>query len=113
MLCKKVHKVSIPAVDTVSGDINSSLQKSIIDRVPSDPSKTKNLVKVLNLGIGLPAELCLNINIEDGHMELLALFRVLITEFKVVQDAASYGYYLMIMKLGKCTGKSTGIYTTM
>lgn len=60
------HKTEIPAIDVVSGDFSADLQKKIISKIPDDTSQTMGLASCLTLGIDLPAELCLNINVEDG-----------------------------------------------
>lgn len=60
------HKTEILAMDVVSGDFSFDLQKKIISKIPDDTSQTMGLASCLTLGIDLPAELCLNINVEDG-----------------------------------------------
>ena len=56
----------IQAIDDISGDVNSTLRETILSRIPNDPSKTMGLQTNLILGIGLQAEICLNIDTSDG-----------------------------------------------
>ena len=60
------HKVTIDAVDTVSGIDSRSLQEKILEKIPKDPNMTMGLHKTITLGKGLPGELCVNIDTEDG-----------------------------------------------
>lgn len=60
------HRMEIEAIDTVSGNVSQSMIDAILLRLPEDPSKTMGLQKHLILGIGLPVELCLNLDTEDG-----------------------------------------------
>jgi hypothetical protein len=59
-------KVNIEAIDSVSGNVSQALVESILSRIPLDPSKTMSLHKNLVLALGLPVELCLNIDTDDG-----------------------------------------------
>ena len=59
-------KVSVEAIDSVSGNVNPSLMTKILSKVPLDPSKTMGLYKTLVLSVGLPVEVSLNIDTEDG-----------------------------------------------
>ena len=49
--------ITIDSIDTVSGNVSSSLHEKIISKIPLDPSKTLGLYKNLVLGVGLPGEL--------------------------------------------------------
>lgn len=60
------EKIDIEAVDAVSGNVSKCLVEAILSRLPLDPSKTMSLQKNLTLGIGLPVELCLNVDTDDG-----------------------------------------------
>lgn len=59
-------KIEIEAIDTISGNIGISLHAQILSHLPLDPTKTMGLQKLLLLGLGMPAELCLNIDTTDG-----------------------------------------------
>ena len=59
-------KIVVHAVDTVSGQMASSLKDKVLSKVPSDAGKTMGLQKELCLAIGPPFELCLNVSVEDG-----------------------------------------------
>lgn len=58
--------INIEAVDTVSGNVNTSVHKNILSRIPLDTNKTMGLQKNLELGIGSPCELCANVDTADG-----------------------------------------------
>ena len=59
-------KVCIEAIDDISGDFSQTIRQTILSKIPDDPSKTLGLQKHLTLGIGLPAEICLNVDTGDG-----------------------------------------------
>lgn len=59
-------KDTIDAFDEISGDVSPSLHEVILSKIPSDPTFTMGLPKILTLGIGLPAEMALNIDTEVG-----------------------------------------------
>lgn len=61
-----VNKISVNAIDEISGDVNSTLKPTLLERIPDDSKLTMGLQKVLVLGIGMPAEICLNIDTGDG-----------------------------------------------
>ena len=58
--------IVVKAVDDVSGDVGSNMRNTILDKLPDDPSQCMGLQKELTLGIGLPAEICCNIDTADG-----------------------------------------------
>lgn len=60
------NKVSIEAIDDISGDLSQTMRQMVISKIPDDPSKTMGLQKYLTLGIDLPAEICLNVDTSDG-----------------------------------------------
>ena len=59
-------KDNIVAIDCVSGAISYDIHSKILSKIPDDSSKTKGLVKNLNIAENLPAELCINIDVLDG-----------------------------------------------
>lgn len=59
-------KTIVEAIDSISGDLPSSLHEKILMKIPEDATKTKGLNKYLCLGEGLPAEICVNIDVSDG-----------------------------------------------
>jgi exonuclease III len=61
-----VKKTIVEAIDTISGEIASSLKDKILSKIPLDTNKTKGLAKYLHLAEDLPAELCINIDTRDG-----------------------------------------------
>lgn len=58
--------VTVDAIDDISVDVSSALRSLILEKIPDDSKLTMGLQKSLTLGIGLPAEVCLNIDTEDG-----------------------------------------------
>lgn len=58
--------VTVDAIDDISGDVSFALRSLILEKIPDDSKLTMGLQKSLTLGIGLPAEVCLNIDTEDG-----------------------------------------------
>ena len=60
------QKITVDAVDNVSGDVSESVRQRVLHKVPDDAAKTMGLEKSLHVGIGLPCELCLNIDVADG-----------------------------------------------
>lgn len=59
-------KTVVHAIDNISGEVNISLKEKILSKIPEDAGKTMGLHKCLNLAIGSPFELCLNVCVEDG-----------------------------------------------
>lgn len=59
-------KCEIAAIDAVDGDVKEETRKIILNKVPDDPSKTMGLVSRLLIVEDLPAEICINIDVEDG-----------------------------------------------
>lgn len=62
----EAQKTSVDAIDSISGEISTDLRRKFLDKVPDDPSKTMELKKNLQVGVGIQYELCVNINVEDG-----------------------------------------------
>jgi hypothetical protein len=58
--------INVEAIDCVSGNISTALHDKILSKLPLDPTRTMGLQKNLVVGIGMPAELCSNIDTEDG-----------------------------------------------
>lgn len=46
--------------------MSSKFETIILSRIPYDATKTMYLSSVLKLGINIPAEICLNIDTENG-----------------------------------------------
>ncbi|XP_061196745.1 uncharacterized protein LOC133205019 [Saccostrea echinata] len=61
-----VKKCVIPAIDFVSGDVANDVKHKILNQMSNDPSKTMGLFKELYLVEDLPAEICINIDVNDG-----------------------------------------------
>lgn len=59
-------KTVVHAIDNISGEVDISLKEKILSKIPEDAGKTMGLQKCLNLAIGPPFELCLNVCVEDG-----------------------------------------------
>lgn len=59
-------KCTVPALDSVIGDVTNEIKLKILQFVPDDPSKTMGLFKDLHLAIDLPAEISINVDVEDG-----------------------------------------------
>ena len=59
-------KITVPALDNVSGEVSESLSGKILSKIPDDAGKTMGLQKFLHLAIGPPYELCVNVCVEDG-----------------------------------------------
>ena len=59
-------KCSIAAIDTAGGEGSASSKKYILQHIPDDTSKTMGLSSVLCLAEDLPAEICINVDVEDG-----------------------------------------------
>lgn len=59
-------KCTISAIDTVSGDVTKDIKQKILSKVSDDPSKTMGLFKNLLIVEDMPAEICINIDVEDG-----------------------------------------------
>lgn len=59
-------KTVVHAIDNISGEVDISFNEKILSKTPEDAGKTMGLQKCLNLAIGPPFELCLNVCIEDG-----------------------------------------------
>lgn len=59
-------KTVVHAIDNISGEVDISLKAKIFSKIPEDAGKTMDLQKCLNLAIGPPFELCLNVCVEDG-----------------------------------------------
>ena len=57
---------TIEAIDTVPGNLDRSLHKKIISHVPLGPSMTIGLHETLCLGLEMPAEMCVNVDVTDG-----------------------------------------------
>lgn len=53
-------------IDTVSGDVTEDMKQKILSKVSDDPSKTMGLLKNLLIVEDMPAEICINIDVEDG-----------------------------------------------
>ena len=58
--------LTVEAIDSVSGDLSTSLKETVISKISTDPTKTMGLSKRLTLGIGVPCDICLNIDVDDG-----------------------------------------------
>ena len=64
-----VHsKCTITAVDTLSGDSDTlpDIKSKILGQIPDDPSKTMGLFKSLDIAENVQAEICVNVDVEDG-----------------------------------------------
>ena len=60
------YKITVPALDNVSGEVSESLGGKILSKIPDDAGKTMGLQKFLHLAIGPQYELCVNVCVEDG-----------------------------------------------
>lgn len=60
------RKCTVPAIYTVAGDAKEQSKTNILNKVPDDPSKTMGLVGRLLIVENLPAEICINVDVEDG-----------------------------------------------
>lgn len=60
------NKCSVSAVDTVGGDVATNVKNRILAQVSDNPSNTMGLHKELHLVKDLPAEICVNVNVQDG-----------------------------------------------
>lgn len=60
------NKCIVSALDAVTGDVSSEIKNAILLQISDDPSKTMGLCKELQLVTDLPAEVCININVQDG-----------------------------------------------
>ena len=83
--------VHIDAIDCISGALNKSLTQNILSRIPKDASKTMNLPQKLILGLGLPSEICLNVDTDDGITNGAPCI-VKKFDYKTLADVALYGY---------------------
>ena len=83
--------VHIDAIDCISGALNKSLTQIILSRIPKDASKTMNLPQKLILGLGLPSEICLNVDTDDGITNGAPCI-VKKFDYKTLADVALYGY---------------------
>ena len=61
-----VTKYSIKAHDSVIGAESEELRDKILQQVPSDPRKTKQLYSVLKLAVGERTEISRNTRTDDG-----------------------------------------------
>lgn len=59
-------KVTIDAIDVVSGDLSPCIQHSVLSKIPDDASISMGLHKRLTLGVNLTGEMCVNILTDDG-----------------------------------------------
>ena len=59
-------KYNIRAQDSVVGANSSELRKKILNQIPNDPRKTKQLISKLRLSEGERVEIAINIRTEDG-----------------------------------------------
>ena len=60
------QRVEIEAVDAVSGNLDRSLHDVILSHVSTDPNHTMGLHKLVKLAVGIPCELCVNVDTSDG-----------------------------------------------
>lgn len=60
------NKCSASAVHTVGGDVTTNVKNQILAQVSDNPSNTMGLHKELHLVKDLPAEICINVNVQDG-----------------------------------------------
>lgn len=60
------NKCSVSAVDTVGGDVTTNVKNQILAQFSDNPSNTMGLHKELHLVKDLPAEICVNVNVQDG-----------------------------------------------
>ena len=61
------EKDSIVVVDTVSGNFPAHLQKKVLEKVASlQSTQTKGLHSIVHVGVDLPAELSVNVDVLDG-----------------------------------------------
>lgn len=58
--------VTTDAIDDISGNISTSLRSTILSKIPNDSKLTMGLQNQLTLGIGMPSEMCVNVDTEDG-----------------------------------------------
>ena len=58
-------KTTIQAIDQIAGVLQNQEEK-ILKLIPEDPAKTMGLLKYLRLVENAPAEICINIDIDDG-----------------------------------------------
>lgn len=71
-LNEKVHnastgmKYNIKAQDSVVGANSSQLRKKILNQIPNNPHKTKQLISNLRLTEGERVEIAINVRTEDG-----------------------------------------------
>ena len=69
---KKVHnassskKFNVKAQDSVVGANSSELRRKIMNQIPNDPAKTKQLRSNLKLSEGERTETTINVRTEDG-----------------------------------------------
>lgn len=63
---EKRKKCIVPAIDTVSGDVSAEVRAKILSKVSDNPSNTMGLHNTLFIVEDLPAEICINIDVEDG-----------------------------------------------
>lgn len=59
-------KCIVLALDMVNGDVAGEIKERILQQIPNDPSKTMGLFKDLHLATEHPAEICINVDVEDG-----------------------------------------------
>ena len=59
-------KYSIKAHDSVIGADSEELRNKVLNQIPDDPRKTKQLFSVLQLAVGERTEISLNTRTDDG-----------------------------------------------
>ena len=64
--CATGEKFSIRAVDSVIGANSTQLRDKILNQIPDDPRKTKQITSNLRLSVGERTEIALNIRSDDG-----------------------------------------------
>jgi hypothetical protein len=60
------EQIVIKEIHDISGHVSPDLQQTILSKISGDYSLFMGLQKELSLGIGLPGEICVNVDTADG-----------------------------------------------
>ncbi|XP_070548911.1 uncharacterized protein [Ptychodera flava] len=60
------HKITVPALDTVIGDVSPQTKTQILKTIPKDPSKTCGLLSETPIAVALHYDITANIDVNDG-----------------------------------------------
>lgn len=95
-------KSSVEAINSIPGGISTNLRTTVLEKGQDDPAKTMELIKNMQVAVGVQYELCVNINVEVGMTNSFPCI-VQVLDFRV--ENSSRCSIIWVMFENKSTGK--------